>query len=97
MMKERPAQMPADIVISASTALLGVLLGFGTAFALWSQLHRTTVPDVLTASVVALAAGLILVGFAIQNFSVRLFLVVAACSLALAFFAGSPAFAAIAQ
>jgi hypothetical protein len=97
MMKERPAQMPAEIVIGVSTALLGILVGLGTAFALWSQLHRTTVPDVLTASVVALATGLILIGFAVQNFSVRLFLIVAACSLALAFFAGSPAFTAIAQ
>lgn len=97
MMKERPAQVPAEIVIGVSTALLGVLLGGGTAFALWSQLHHTSVPEVLIASVVALATGLILVGFAIQNLSVRLFLIVSACSLALAFFAGQAAFAAIAQ
>jgi hypothetical protein len=97
MMKEHPAQMPAEIVIGVSTALLGILLGAGTAFALWSQLHHTSVPEVLIASVVALATGSILVGFAVRNLSVRLFLVVAACSLALAFFAGPTAFSTIVQ
>jgi len=95
MMKERPAQLPAEVVIGVSTTLLAAILGVGVAFGLWSQLHHTTVPGVLTAAVVALASGLIMIGFAVQNLSTRLFLVVAACSLALAFFAGPAAFSAL--
>jgi hypothetical protein len=97
MMKERPAQVPAEIVIGISTTLLGVLSGVGVAFMLWSQLHHTSVPGVLTAAVVAMASGLIMVGFAVQSLSTRLFLIVAACSLTLAFFAGPLAFSTLIQ
>lgn len=97
MMKERLAQRPAEVVIGVSTALLAAVLGIGVAYGLWSQLHQTNVPAVLTAAVVALASGMIMIGFAIRNLSTRLFLVVAACSLALAFFAGPAAFSTLTQ
>jgi hypothetical protein len=97
MMKERPAQVPAEIVIGTSTALLGMIVGVGTAFGLWSQLHHTSAPGVLTAAVVALATGLLLIGIAVQHLNSRLFMIVAACSLALAFFGGSGAFSTLTQ
>jgi hypothetical protein len=92
MMKERPAQVPAEIVIGTSTALLGMIVGVGIAFGLWSQLHHTSAPGVLTAAVVALSAGLIMIGAAVTHLNTRLFMIVAACSLALAFFAGPAIF-----
>ena len=97
MMKERPALVPSEIVIGTSTALLGMIVGVGTAFGLWSQLHHTSAPGILTAAVVALATGLALIGLAAQTLSARLFMIVAACSLALAFFAGTAAFSTLAQ
>ena len=97
MLKERPAQVPAEIVIGTSTALLGIIVGVGTAYGLWSQLHHTSAPGILTAAVVALAAGLIMIGAAVQNINSRLFMIVAACSLALAFFAGPAAFSTLTQ
>lgn len=95
MMKERPAQVPAEVVIGISAALLGVILGIGAAYGLWSQLHHTAEPTMLTAAVVALTTGLALVACSVQTFSTRLFLAAAALSLALAFFAGSGAFASL--
>jgi hypothetical protein len=92
MMKERTAQMPAELVIATSLTLLGILAGVGAAFILWSQLHHTAAPSVLTASVVTLAIGMVLVAVAAQRFATRLFLLAAACSLAIAFFAGAGAF-----
>jgi hypothetical protein len=92
MMKERPAQAPAEAVIGITTALLGVVTGVGAAFGLWSQLHQTAAPGILAIAVVTLCAGLALVGAALQGAATRLFLVVAACSLAIAFFAGSGTF-----
>lgn len=95
MMKTRPAQVPADLVISVSSALLGLIVGTGAAFGLWSQLHHTGEPAMLTAAVVALATGLALVAVAVEKLSPRLFLLAAALSLALAFFAGAGAFSTI--
>lgn len=97
MMKERSAQLPAELVIAISTSLLGILAGIGAAYGLWSQLHRTAAPDVLTAAVAALAVGMALLAAGLQNLSTRLFLLAAACSLAVAFYAGSGAFAHLAS
>lgn len=95
MMNERPASVPAEMVIGVSTALLGVLVGVGAAFGLWSQLHHTATPSVLDTAVVALAGGLALVALAVQSFAARLFLLVAALTLALAFFSGATLFATL--
>jgi hypothetical protein len=95
MMREHPVQSSTQVIIGASTVLLGMIMGVGTAFGLWSQLHHTAEPAMLTAAVVALATGLALVGIAVQNTATRLFLVVAAGSLALAFFSGGGAFASL--
>jgi hypothetical protein len=95
MMNERHALMPAQLVIGASTTLLGAVLGAGAAFGLWSQLHHTGAPGVLAVAVVALAGGLLLVGLAAGSLTVRLFLLVAALTLALAFFSGAGLFATL--
>jgi hypothetical protein len=92
---ERPTQAASEVVIRGSTILLAILTGTGVAFALWSQLQHTAAPGLLTASVAALCLGAALVGVAIRSFGARLFLVIAALSLALAFFAGSGAFSAL--
>jgi hypothetical protein len=84
------------LVIVISAALLGVLVGIGAAFALWAQLHHTADPGILTAGVAALSAGLALVAIAIRGTASRVFLIAAACSLALAYFAGSGAFSHLA-
>ncbi|HTU70266.1 MAG TPA: hypothetical protein VMF11_08070 [Candidatus Baltobacteraceae bacterium] len=97
MMKERPASAPAEVVIWVSTSLLGVLAGVAAAYGLWSQLHATAKPGLLGGGVAALAAGLFLIAVAMPRRTARLFLIVAACALALAFFTGSSAFAALSQ
>ncbi len=96
MMKEHPAQMPAELVIGVSASLLGVLVGVGAAFGLWSQLHHTADPGILASGVAALSAGSAFVALAVQSTASRLFLIAAACSLALAFFLGSGAFSHLA-
>jgi hypothetical protein len=95
MMNERHALMPAQLVIGASSTLLGGVLGAGAAFGLWSQLHHTAAPGILAVAVLALAAGLILVGLAAGSLAVRLFFLVAALTLALAFFSAPGLFAAL--
>lgn len=95
MMRNRPARIPAELVIWGSTAALGIVTGAGAAFALWSQLHRSPDVGIVVAAVMALALGLGLIGLAISNATARLFLVVVAASLALAFFLGAGAFATL--
>jgi hypothetical protein len=95
MLKTRSAQAPTELIIAGATALLGLVLGAGAAFGLWSQLHHTAQPALLTGAVAALAAGLVLVGLAVQNTAPRLFLMTAGISLAMAFFTGASAFAAL--
>jgi len=95
MLGERPTQVASEFVIRASTILLAILTGTGVAFGLWSQLAHSAAPGLLTASVAALCLGAALVALAIRSSGARLFLAIAALSLALAFFAGSGAFAAL--
>jgi hypothetical protein len=85
----------ADLVIRASAAALAILIGVGVGFAFWSQLQHTAEPQILTIAVVALCLGLALIGIAMQSFGTRLFLWLAAATLAVAFFAGSGAFSAL--
>jgi hypothetical protein len=92
MMRERPAHLPADVVIAVSTFLLGALAGVGAAVGFWSQLQHTADPGMLTAAVAALSVGLVLISVAARNLAARLFLLASAFSLAIAFFAGSGAF-----
>jgi multisubunit Na+/H+ antiporter MnhB subunit len=95
MMSDRPAQAPAELVIWGSTAALGIVTGTGAAFALWAQLHRSPDIGIVVAAVLALAVGLGLIGLAISNTTARLFLVVVAAALAVAFFAGAGTFATL--
>jgi hypothetical protein len=90
----RPEQ-PADIVIYGSTSALGVLTGVGAAYALWSQLHAGANQVVLAGSVLAAALGMGLIGLALRESPSRLFVLVAAASLAVAFLLGGNAFSAL--
>ncbi len=74
---------------------LALLTGVGVAFALWSVLHASPATMAVTGSVAALTLGLGLISLALPNRTARLFIVVMAASMAVAFFAGSGAFAAI--
>ncbi len=85
----------ADLVIRASTAALAILTGVGVAFLFWSQLPHTAEPRLLVMGVIALCLGLVLIGLAMRSISTRAFLWLAAATLAVAFFAGSGAFAAL--
>lgn len=95
MLGERATQAASEFVIRGSTVLLAILTGTGAAFGLWSQMQHTAAPELLMASVAALCLGAALVAVAVRSFGARLFLVIAALSLALAFFAGSGAFSAL--
>ncbi|MGD0969325.1 MAG: hypothetical protein ABR949_13685 [Candidatus Aquilonibacter sp.] len=93
--QQRNPRAFADLVIRASTAALAILTGVGVAFAFWSQLQHSARPELLSASVVAFALGLALIGIAMQSAGTRVFLWLAAATLAVAFFAGSGAFSAL--
>jgi hypothetical protein len=94
--QERHAQHSAELVIRGTSAALAILTGTGAAFGLWSLLHSSTATLAATGAVVALALGLGLISLAVENRTVRLFVVLMAASMAVAFFAGSGAFAALA-
>lgn len=95
MIRDRSAQAPAEIIIWGSTAALGIVTGTGAAYALWSQLHRSPDVGIVVSAILALAMGLGLLGFAMSNSRARLFLVVVAAVLALAYFAGAGTFATL--
>lgn len=93
--QERQAQQSAEIVIRGTIVALALLTGVGVAFALWSVLHASPATMAVTGSIAALTLGLGLISLALPSRTVRLFLVVMAASMAVAFFAGSGAFAAL--
>ena len=95
-MGEQPAREPAEAIIFGTTALLAVVIAVGTAFVLWSQLHHTSERAILTAAVSSLGAGMGCLAFAIQKPVGRLFLLVFASTLVLAFFLGGPIFSTLA-
>ncbi len=96
MMGSRPVREPNEFVIWSASTLLGLVLGIGTAFMLWVQLHRSADRAVLDGAVVALALGLSLVAVAVENRTTRLFMWSSAAGLVGAFFAGAGAFASLA-
>ena len=94
--QERQAQQSsAEFIIRGTVVALAVLTGVGIAFALWSALHASPATLAVTGSVAALTLGMGLVGLALPSRVARLFLVLMAASMAVAFFAGSGAFAAL--
>ncbi len=93
--QERHPHAVTDLVIRTATAGLAILTGVGIAFAFWAQLEHTARPELLTAAVVSICLGALLIGVAMQSLSTRVFLWLAAATLAVAFFAGSGAFAAL--
>ena len=96
MMGSRPVREPTELVIWSATALLGLVVGIGTAFSLWTQLHRTADQAVLDGAVLALSIGLSLIAVAVDNLTTRLFIWAAAAGLILSFFVGSGLFASLA-
>jgi hypothetical protein len=94
--QERQAsQQSADLVIRGTIVALAILTGVGIAFALWSVLHASPATFAVTGAVAALTLGLGLISLALPSRTARLFLVLMAASMAVAFFAGSGAFAAL--
>jgi hypothetical protein len=96
MMGSRPVREPTELVIWSASSLLGIMIGIGTAFTLWAQLHRTAEQAILDGAVVAVGLGLALIAIAVDNFAGRLFVWAASAGLLLAFFAGSGLFASLA-
>lgn len=96
MMGSRPVRESAELVIWSATALLGVMVGLGTAFMLWSGFHHSTDPAIVDAAVVALAVGMALVAVAIDKLTIRLFVWAACATLLIAFFAAPGFFVALA-
>jgi hypothetical protein len=94
---ERSTQAASDLVIRVSIIALAILTGTGVAFGLWSQLEHTAAPGLLATSVGALCLGAGLLAIAVRSLGARLFLLTAAAALAVAFFAGSGAFSALAS
>lgn len=92
MLPERSLKEPSELVIWAATSLLAVLTGLGSAFFLWYALHDTRAPRVMQGAVLSLSLGLVLIGLGLQRPLTRVFLVLLAASLALAFALGGPAF-----
>lgn len=95
-MHDRSATEPADYVIWGAWGLLAVLLALGSAFSLWTALHRLSQAGLVDAAVGSLAFGLALLGFAVNRRLTRLFLVVYAVTLVLAYAIGAPHFSKIA-
>ncbi len=93
--QERQAQQSAELVIRGTIVALAILTGIGVAFALWSVLHASPATLAVTAAVGALTLGLGLISLAVPSRTARLFLMLMAASMAVAFFAGSGAFAAL--
>jgi multisubunit Na+/H+ antiporter MnhB subunit len=96
MMGSRPVREPTELVIWSASALLGIVVGIGTAFTVWVQLHRAADQGLLDGAVVAIALGLALVAVAVDNLTTRLFIWAVSGGLILAFFAGSGLFASLA-
>jgi cellobiose-specific phosphotransferase system component IIC len=93
--ERQEAQRSADLVIRGTIAALAILSGVGVAYALWSALHASPATVAVVGAVAALTLGLVLVSLALPSRTARLFLVLMAASMAVAFFAGSGAFAAL--
>jgi|SRR5579863_2553881 len=95
MLGDRPAQVPADLVILGSTAALGLVSGIGAAFVLWSMLHHSPAQGIAAAAVAALTVGCGLIGFSISNIPARLFMLVAAATTLAVFFLAPDLFASL--
>ena len=95
MMGDRPARIPADIVIWGSIGALGLVSGLGAAWLLWNLLHRSPVPGIAAVAVAALTVGFALIGLSIVRPTVRLFVVVASAATLACFFLLPTGFAAL--
>jgi uncharacterized membrane protein len=96
MMPERSLKEPNEVVIWGATSLLAILVGLGSAFFLWLSLQRSDRPFVAQGAVLSLSLGLVLIGLGVQRPLTRIFLVLLAATLAVAYALGGPAFAHLA-
>lgn len=97
MMPERSLKEPNEIVIWGATSLLAILVGLGSAFFLWLSLQRSDRPFVAQGAVVSLSLGLVLVGLGVGRPLTRIFLVLLAATLVVAYVLGGPEFARLAS
>ena len=95
-MPDRSLREPNEVVIWTATSLLAVVVGLGGAFFLWLTLHRSDRPFVVQGAVLSLSLGLVLIGLGSQRFLTRVFLVLLAVALALAYALGGSEFARLA-
>ncbi len=95
-MPERSLREPNELVIWTATSLLAVVVGLGTAFFLWLSLHSTYRPMVAQGAVLSLSLGLVLIGLGSQRLLMRIFFVLLAVALAVAYALGGPEFARLA-
>lgn len=96
MTPDRSLREPNEVVIWGATSLLSILLGLGTAFFLWFTLHRADRPIVAQGAVVSLSLGLVLIGMGVERPLTRIFFVLLAAALALAYALGGPEFTRLA-
>lgn len=95
-MPERSLREPNEVVIWTATSLLALVVGLGTAFFLWLCLHHTDRPMVAQGAVLLLSLGLVLIGLGSQRLLLRIFFVLLAVALAVAYALGGPEFARLA-
>jgi len=87
---------PNEYVIWASSSLLALVLGLGSAFFLWVALHRSDRAELAHGAVVSLGLGLLLIGIAAERPLTRAFFVILAIVLVAGFALGGPEFARLA-
>ncbi|MHB8147907.1 MAG: hypothetical protein ACYDGM_11700 [Vulcanimicrobiaceae bacterium] len=93
MMEREPVRARTDLIIWGSSGLLAAVLGLGSAFVLWMALRESAQMQAVSAGIVALGLGLILIGFSTTRALPRAFLIVFAVALVAGFVLGSPGFA----
>ena len=92
-MRDRSFPEPTEYVIWGASGLLALLLGLGSAFFLWVVLRHSEHPGLAAAAVYSLAAGVILIGVALERPLIRIFLILFAVALVASYAAGAPEFA----
>lgn len=90
---ERFVPEPSEVVIWGASSLLSLVVGLGVAFFLWMALHRSGQPVVADSAVVSLGVGLALIGLSAERPLPRLFFVLLAAMMVVAYALGGPEFA----
>jgi hypothetical protein len=88
----RSMSEPAEYVMWGAASLLAVILGIGTAFVCWAGLHRADNALLAEAAITLLCAGLAVLGLAAEQPIHRVFCVIFAIALLVAYLLGGTAF-----